>query len=105
MLTSAANQAISTGESITAQLTSLLGTIESQGGASFRGGGGNALQTTSQELGNSLKKLLTALNSMAEAVHVSNAAYGSTDQDVAREITTIGSGAAGDGTIAAALRG
>lgn len=105
MLASAANKAIGTGESITSQLTSLLGTIESQGGASFRGGGGNALQSTSQELGASLRKLLAALNSMAEAVQVSNVAYGSTDSDVASEINNVASNAAGDQTIAAALRG
>ncbi len=105
MLASAANKASVTGEGITAQLTSLLGTIESQGGASFRGGGGTALQTTSQELGASLRKLLDALNSMAEAVSVSNVAYGSTDSDVAREINNVASTAAGDQTIASALRG
>jgi hypothetical protein len=105
MLTSAANKAVATGETITSQLSKLLGTIERDGGASLRGGGGNALQTTSHELGASLRKLLAALNSMAESVHASNVAYGSTDSDVAKEINNIASTAAGDPMIAAALRG
>jgi uncharacterized protein YukE len=104
MLADAANKAVTVGEGVAGQLTSLLSTIESQGGASFRGGGGNALQSTSQELGTSLQKLLAALNSMAEAVNVSNVAYGSTDSDVASEISAVASGAA-DPAIVTALRG
>jgi uncharacterized protein YukE len=104
MLTDAANKAEIVGEGIAGQLTALLGTIETQGAASFKGGGGNALQSTSQQLGTSLQKLLTALNSMAEAVHASNVQYGSTDQEVSREITAT-AGTYSDSPVVSALRG
>ena len=103
MLADAANKAETVGEGIAGQLSNLLTTIETQGGASFKGGAGNAMQTTSQELGNSLQKLLQALNSMAEAVNASNVAYGSTDADTAREIGSVSAGS--DPAIIAALQG
>jgi uncharacterized protein YukE len=104
MLADAANKAVTVGEGVAGQLTSLLSTIESEGGASFQGGAGTAMQTTSQELASSLQKLLQALNSMAEAVNVSNVAYGSTDADTASEISAV-AGAGSDPAIVTALRG
>jgi hypothetical protein len=104
MLAEAASKAETVGEGIAGQLATLLGTIESQGAASFKGGGGTALQTTSQHLGESLKKLLAALNSMAEAVTASNAEYGSTDHEVSREISSV-AGAYSDSPVVSALRG
>jgi len=104
MLADAATKAETVGQGIASQLTSLLGTIQSQGAASFKGGGGTALQNTSQQLGQSLQKLLTALNGMAEAVNASNVQYGSTDSEVSREITSV-AGNFSDSPVVSALRG
>lgn len=106
MLTDAAKKAEDVGEGITGQLTSLLSTIESQGGASFVGTAGTTLQNVSAELSGELKKLLTALNTMAQNVHASNADYGTSDQEISREINQVGSAYAPDGgSVVSALRG
>jgi uncharacterized protein YukE len=90
MLVDAAQKAENVGEGITAQLTNLLYTIESEGGAAFQGGGGKALQGVSAQLGDQLKQILTALNTMAGNVSAASADYGGTDAEAAREIQTVG---------------
>jgi uncharacterized protein YukE len=91
MLVSASQKAENVGKGIAAQLTNLLYTIESEGGAAFQGGGGKALQNVSAQLGEELKQILTALNTMAENVSAASADYGGSDAEAEREITTVGS--------------
>jgi WXG100 family type VII secretion target len=90
MLVDAAQKAENVGEGIAGQLTNLLVTIESEGGASLKGGGGNALQAVSAQLGQQLKQILTALNTMSGNVNAASADYGTTDAEVEREIQTVG---------------
>jgi WXG100 family type VII secretion target len=106
MLSDAARKATEVGEGITGQLTNLLHTIQTQGAASFRGGGGTSFQQVSQQLSHQLHRLLAALNTMASNVDASNVAFGSTDADVSREINQVGGMyAPGGGNIVDALRG
>jgi len=90
MLVDAAQKAENVGEGIAGQLSNLLLEIESTGGASFKGTGGSALQSVSVQLGEQLRQILTALNTMAQNVNAASADYGSTDADAAAEITTVG---------------
>src|SRR5262245_53301678 len=84
-LSKAANDAENVGMSIAANLNRLLTSIE-MSMASFKGGAGNSFQHTSHELGQELKTIIEALNSMAQNVAGSNVAFGSTDADAASEI-------------------
>ena len=89
-LTKAANDAENVGQSIAANLTRLLTSIE-MSVASFKGGASNAFQHTSQELGQELKQIIEALNTMAVNVSGSNVAFGNTDADAASEIAQVAS--------------
>jgi uncharacterized protein YukE len=104
MLAHAATKAENVGEGIAGNLTSLLSDIESSYPA-FKGGAGSMLQTVSGELGQELKKLLTALNTMANHVNSSITDYGSTDEDASKEIKTVGEAYGGKGDIVTALLG
>ncbi|MFG1922435.1 WXG100 family type VII secretion target [Cryptosporangium sp. NPDC048952] len=106
MLVDAAQKAENVGEGIAAQLTNLLFTIQSEGGASFQGGGGTALQSVSTQLGDQLKTILTALNTMSGNVNAASADYGTSDAEIAREITTVGNAFnPGSGNVISALNG
>ncbi|MGI5237751.1 WXG100 family type VII secretion target [Dactylosporangium sp. CA-139066] len=105
MLNNAANVATQTGEGIALNLTRLLNEIETQA-AVFQGGAGNSFQNVSAQLGQELRGILEALNTMANNVSQSNAAFGSTDADAAAEITKVASEYnPGLGPVANALRG
>lgn len=105
MLTDAGNTAASAGETITMNLQRLLFEIQHQAKA-FQGAGGTTFQNVSHELGQELKDLLEALNTMAANVHASNRLFGTTDEDAQTEIQKVasehGSGYSG---IADQLRG
>jgi len=88
MLQDAGNSAADAGETITLNLQRLLYEFQTQAKA-FQGSGGTMFQNVSAELGAQLRDLLTALNTMAEAVHLSNRQYDNTDQDSAREIGAV----------------
>ncbi|MGA8118186.1 MAG: WXG100 family type VII secretion target [Actinocatenispora sp.] len=104
-LADAAKTATDTGESITINLTRVLNAIE-ESHASFRGGAGDMFQGKSQELGGELRKLLDALNGMANAVDSSASLYGSTDADAANEINKVtNTYMPGAGDVANQLRG
>ncbi|GAA3398968.1 WXG100 family type VII secretion target [Cryptosporangium minutisporangium] len=104
MLIDAAQKAENVGEGIAGQLTNLLYTIQSEGGASFQGGGGSALQGVSAQLGEQLKQILTALNTMSGNVNAASADYGTSDQEIAREIQTVGNAYnPGSGSVVTAL--
>jgi WXG100 family type VII secretion target len=104
MLVSAAQKAENVGEGISAQLTNLLYTIESEGSASLKGGGGTALQNVSGQLGDQLKQILTALNTMANNVSAASADYDGTDSEAAREIQKVGNSfVPGGGSVVSAL--
>ena len=104
MLVSAAQKAENVGEGIAGQLTNLLYTIESEGGASLKGGGGTALQGVSAQLGEELKQILTALNTMASNVSAASADYGGGDAEAAREIQVVGNAfTPGGGSVVSAL--
>jgi uncharacterized protein YukE len=105
MLTDAANTATQVGEGISLELTRVLGAIEeSQSG--FAGGAGSAFQSVSAELGQELRQILEALNTMAEDVLGANAQYGSSDADASREITNVAQTyEPGNASVANQLRG
>lgn len=106
MLIDAAQKAENVGEGIAAQLTNLLYTIQAEGGASFQGGGGSALQSVSAQAGEQLKQILTALNTMAGNVNAASSDYGTSDAEIAREITTVGNAFnPGGGNVISALTG
>lgn len=105
MLNNAAQVATQAGEDITLNLTRLLNEIEHQS-AAFKGKAGTSFQQVSGELGQELKKLLDALNEMADNVNQSNQVFGSTDDDASAEITKVTSEyLPGAGNVANALRG
>jgi WXG100 family type VII secretion target len=105
MLNNAARVATQAGETITLNLTRLLSEIQGQA-ASFQGGAGTAFQNVSAELGQELRNILDALNSMADNVNQSTQVYGSTDEDARNEISKVQSQyMPGAGSIANALKG
>ncbi len=88
MLQDAGNAAANAGETITVNLQRLLFEVQTQAKA-FQGAGGATFQNVSHELGQELKGMLEALNTMAENVHASNRQFGSTDEDASREIQSV----------------
>lgn len=105
MLNQAANKASQTGEAIALNLSRLLNEIE-MSAAGFKGGAGSMFQSTSAELGNELRTILSALNEMAGNIQGSNAAFGSSDQDASAEIAKVNSTyLPGAGSVTSALRG
>jgi len=105
MLNNAANVATQAGEGITLNLTRLLNEIETQA-AVFQGGAGNSFQNVSAQLGQELRNILEALNTMADNVNQSNTVFGNTDADASAEITKVaGEYLPGAGGVAAQLRG
>jgi WXG100 family type VII secretion target len=105
MLNNAAKVATSAGETIALNLTRLLNEIEGQA-ASFQGSAGTSFQNVSAELGQELRGILEALNTMADSVNQSSQVFGSTDQDASQEIGKVTSQyLPGAGNVASALRG
>ena len=105
MLNNAANVATQAGEGIALNLTRLLNEIETQA-AVFQGGAGNSFQNVSAQLGQELRNILEALNTMADNVNQSNTVFGNTDADASAEITKVaGEYLPGAGGVAAQLRG
>lgn len=105
MLADAARTATETGEGIAAELTRVMNAIEASAGG-FKGGAGDAFQSTSAQLSTELRQILTALNTMANNVDASNAQFGSTDADAQNEITKVASTyEPGAMSVANALRG
>lgn len=105
MLQDAGNAAANAGETITLNLQRLLFELETQAKA-FQGAGGTTFQNVSQELGQELRDMLEALNTMAANVHASNRHFGTTDEDAQREIQAVASQhGSGYGGIADTLRG
>lgn len=105
MLNNAANVATQAGEGIALNLTRLLNEIETQA-AVFQGGAGNSFQNVSATLGQELRNILEALNSMANNVSQSNAMFGSTDADAGAEIAKVANDYnPGLGPVANGLRG
>ena len=105
MLNNAAQVATQAGEDITLNLTRLLNEIEHQAPA-FKGHAGTSFQNVSSELGQELRKLLQALNEMADNVNQSNQVFGSTDGDASNEISKVASEyLPGAGDVTTALRG
>jgi WXG100 family type VII secretion target len=105
MLNNAAQVATQAGEDITVNLTRLLSEVEQQQ-ASFQGQAGTSFQNVSSELGQELRKLLDALNQMADSVNQSGTVFGSTDADASSEIGKVASTyLPGAGNVANALRG
>jgi WXG100 family type VII secretion target len=104
-LNNAASVATQAGETITVNLTRLLNEIQGAA-ASFQGGAGNTFQNVSHELGNELRNVLEALNTMADNVNQSTHVFGSTDEDAKNEISKVASTyLPGAGGVADALRG
>jgi WXG100 family type VII secretion target len=105
MLNNAARVATQAGETLTLNLTRLLNEIQGQA-ASFQGGAGTTFQNVSAELGQELRNILEALNTMADGVNQSNQVFGSTDEDAKNEISKVTSQyVPGAGSVANALRG
>jgi WXG100 family type VII secretion target len=105
MLTNAANKATQAGEAIALNLSRLLNEIETQA-PGFAGVAGTTFQHTSAELGNELRSILSALNTMADNVHASNRQFGTTDADAGQEIKkVVGTYLPGAGSVADQLRG
>jgi WXG100 family type VII secretion target len=84
----AAKKATDAGQTISSNLQRLLGEIQSHQ-ASFQGVAGSALQNVSADLGQELRNIVDALNTMAEKVHASNKQLGATDQDAGSTITNV----------------
>lgn len=104
-LTKAAQTANDAGQTITLNLTRLLNEIETQA-TSFQGAAGSTFQHVSADLGQELRKLLEALNRMAENVQGTNAAFGTTDEAAQNEINRVQSTyEPGAGSVTSALRG
>jgi WXG100 family type VII secretion target len=105
MLDNAARVATQAGETIALNLTRLLNEIQGAA-AAFQGGAGNTFQNVSHELGNELRNILEALNTMADNVNQSTRVFGSTDEDAKNEISQVASQyLPGAGGVADALRG
>jgi uncharacterized protein YukE len=104
MLARAATKAEDVGEGIAGNLTRLLSDIASSY-PQFKGGAGSMFQTTSAELGEDLRKILSALNTMASHVNSSITDYGTTDEAAAQEIKTVGAGYNGNSAVISALSG
>lgn len=105
MLNNAAKVATQAGEGIALNLTRLLNEIETQA-AIFQGGAGTSFQNVSNQLGQELRGILEALNTMAGNVNQSNAVFGNTDADASAEIAKVaGEYNPGLGPVANALRG
>lgn len=105
MLNNAANVATQAGEGIAVNLTRLLNEVETQA-AVFQGGAGSSFQNVSAQLGQELRGILDALNSMAGNVSQSNQVFGSTDADASAEIAkVVGEYNPGLGSVANQLRG
>jgi WXG100 family type VII secretion target len=105
MLNNAANVATQAGEGIALNLTRLLNEVETQA-AAFQGGAGTSFQNVSAQLGQELRNILEALNTMADNVNQSNTVFGSTDADASAEIgKVVNDYAPGMNNVAAQLRG
>jgi WXG100 family type VII secretion target len=104
-LNNAATVATQAGEEIALNLTRLLNEIQGVE-ASFKGSAGSTFQQVSADLGQELRGLLEALNTMADNVNVSTKVFGSTDDDAKNEISKVASTyLPGAGGVANALRG
>ncbi len=88
MLDNAAKVATEAGQGIALNLTRLLNEIETQA-AVFQGGAGSTFQNVSAQLGQELRGMLDALNTMAGNVSQSNQAFGNTDADASAEIAKV----------------
>ncbi|HKT03692.1 MAG TPA: WXG100 family type VII secretion target [Rugosimonospora sp.] len=105
MLNNAAKAATQAGETITLNLSRLLNEIQGAA-ASFQGDAGTTFQNVSADLGQELRNILEALNTMADNVNQSNQVFGNTDQDARNEISKVTSQyMPGAGSVANALRG
>lgn len=98
------NLAVSTGEEIARQVTTVMGIVEEHAQAGFRGQAGNALGVAQEQIGQDLRKLLDDLNSLGQAAHASNAQYGTHDSDASAEIAKVAGGGP-FGNVASQLRG
>ncbi len=105
MLNNAAKVATDAGETLTLNLSRLLNEIQSAAG-SFQGTAGTTFQNVSAELGQELRNILEALNTMADGVNQSNQVFGNTDEAARDEIAKVqGQYLPGAGSVASALRG
>ncbi len=105
MLNSAAKVATDAGQTLTLNLTRLLNEIEGAA-ASFQGGAGTTFQHVSAQLGQELRNILEALNTMADGVNQSNQVFGNTDEAARDEIAKVqGQYLPAAGSVANALRG
>ncbi len=105
MLDGAARTATDAGEAIAGELTQLLSYIESMY-PSFTGQAGSTFQRVTGELGDELRGILDALNTMANSVHTANRTYASTDEGANQEIANAAAQySPGSGSVANALRG
>ena len=98
------NLAVSTGEQIARQVTTIMGIVEEHAQAGFRGRAGNALQVAQENIGQDLRKLLDDLNSLGQAANASNTHYGTSDEDAGAEIAKVAGGGQ-FGNVAQSLRG
>jgi WXG100 family type VII secretion target len=103
MLNNASQTATTAGEEIAGGLTRLLSEIEGAAPA-FQGAAGSTFQNVSVDLGNELRRILDALNRMANAVNVSNKTYADTDEGANQEISKAAAQYGGSGVVNA-LRG
>lgn len=104
-LNHAATVATDAGETIALNLTRLLNEIQGAT-ASFQGGAGDAFQSVSVQLGDELRGILNALNTMADDVNQSTNVFGNTDDAARQEINQVQQQyLPGAGSVANALRG
>ncbi|EIV92648.1 hypothetical protein [Frankia sp. QA3] len=89
MLAGAAHKARDVGAGIGGQLANLRTTIETQVGVSLRGGAGTSLTAVSVQLDEQLRRLLSALNTMADNVDATRRDLGATDAESARAINQV----------------
>jgi WXG100 family type VII secretion target len=87
-LNQAANQATTVGEGIALNLGRLLNEIELQA-PNFRGGAGTKFQNSASGIGQDLRRILDALDTMAGCIRTNNDQYNATDADAEAEISSV----------------
>jgi WXG100 family type VII secretion target len=87
-LSQAADKATTVGEGIALNLARLLNEIELQAPA-FKGMAGNRFQQNMQGIGEDLRKILDALDTMAGCIRTNNDQYTATDADAEAEISQV----------------
>lgn len=103
-LTTMATRCTTTAENISTNLTNLIDRIQALSGSGMSGQANVALQNSSAQLNGGLRKVIGALNGLAEQISSANVRLGAQDEEAAQMINNTVAGV-GDQSVAQVLRG